>query len=89
MSSLFIIGEMITVIGLEGGGRCGEETPLLPELGELVFQEGAVEERDDRLGTRARQRPEASALAAGQDHGLGVHGSASSMSMMGMSSRMG
>ena len=36
MSSLFIIGEVITVISLEGGGRCGEETPLLPELGELV-----------------------------------------------------
>ena len=26
---------LITVIGLEGGGWCGGETPLLPELGEL------------------------------------------------------
>jgi hypothetical protein len=36
MSSLFIIGEVSTVISLEGDGRCREETHLLPELGELI-----------------------------------------------------
>jgi len=59
--------------------------------GELVVEEGNVEEGDDGLGAGERQGAEPGALAARQDYRGwgGVQGSASLISMTGMPSRIG
>ena len=66
--------------------------PVLAQQGELIGEEGDVEQRDDGLGPVVRERTEPGALAPGQDDGgyaAGVQGSASPMSITGMPSRMG
>ena len=74
--------------------RAGEHDiphPVTAQQGELVMEEGDVEERDDGLGAGERQRTKPGALAARQDYrgSRGVQGSASLMSMTGMPSRIG
>jgi hypothetical protein len=59
---------------------------------ELVPEERDIEQRDDGLGARQRERAESRALAPGQDDGgyaVGVQGSASPISMTGIPSRTG
>ena len=70
-----------------------------PEQRELVSEERPVQEWNDGLRPRERERAQAGALAAGQDHRLqglpvghyllGDHGSASLINITGMSSRIG
>jgi hypothetical protein len=68
---------------------------VLAQQGELVGQERHAEERDDGLRAGEGQRPQACALAAGEDDGLGctlyvpgAQGWASLISITGMSSRI-
>ena len=68
---------------------------VLAQQGELVGQERHAEQRDDGLRAGEGQRPQARALAAGEDDGLGRalyvpgdQGWASLISITGMSSRI-
>jgi hypothetical protein len=68
---------------------------VLAQQGELVRQEWAAQQRDDRLGPGQGERAEPRALAAGEDDRLGGaryapgdHGWASLINITGMSSRI-
>ena len=75
-----------------GAGQHDVGDPVAAEQVELVREERDIEQRDDGLGARQRERAESRALAPGQDDGgyaLGVQGSASPINMTGIPSRTG
>jgi hypothetical protein len=69
---------------------------VLTQQGELVGEKGPGEQRHHRLGARQGERPQAGALAAGEDDRLrgacyapGVQGCASLINITGIPSRIG
>ena len=52
-----------------GAGEHGAVDAVALEQGQLIRQEGNVQQGDDGLGTGMRQRPQPRALAPGQDDG--------------------
>jgi hypothetical protein len=61
---------MLTVIGLEGG-RCGGETPLLPELGEPVGHLAEPVQRQQRQGSLWGRRDASVIGRAHREGGMG------------------